>query len=282
MPEDPFGLVYLKGRTSIFHRLDPISKGILLACVIFLSLFSIREITHLIGLFALIIVFQLACKPTIREFLRPQKILLPIILPFLVATTFTFALQGPLMGFGPEDIGYIDLQIFSLPYSKIGWRYGYNIFLRAMIVCMASLLLTWTTRPRDLVYTITHSLRLNYKLAWSVFLTLIYAPLLAYESTMIRYAQRVRGVKYSKYNIKQIITKYLLPLVVRGARKAFVTSLALDARAFGAWDTRTFRYEPPKPKYSKLVIILCIAVVVIYSIFYPPNPFAILTPGQAF
>jgi len=277
LPEDPFGLVYLKGRTSIFHKMSPLDKIILLGCVVVLAVLSIQLVAHLLILLAVIIVSLIACKPTFREFLRPWKILLPIFIPMVLLPPLSFAAQAQWY-WGTQDIRYLNLVFFSIPYSEIGLRYGYVIFLRGIAVCLSALILTWTTQPRDLIYTMVKQLKVNYRLAWSAFLALIYSPLITYEATMISYAQKIRGVKYSKFNFIAAFKKFLFPLILRGAKKAVVTSLALDGRAFGTYPSRTFRYPPQKWKYSTVIAIIVIAITIIYVIHYPPNPVAIWTP----
>ncbi|MEM2896276.1 MAG: hypothetical protein QXG01_01675, partial [Candidatus Bathyarchaeia archaeon] len=81
MPEDPFGLVYLKGRFSFFHKMAPLDKIIFLGCVVVLAVLSIQIVTHLLILLAIVIGCLITCKPTFREFLRPWKLLLPIFIP---------------------------------------------------------------------------------------------------------------------------------------------------------------------------------------------------------
>ena len=277
MPEDPFGIVYLRGRNSVFHRIDPISKIAISVLIVYLAIFTIREIMHVAVLLIVTLIMLALCKPKFREFIRPLRLLMVILVPFSIAVTLSFAAQGPLMGFGPEDVAYLNLGPLVVPYSKIGLRYATSIFLRATAVCLSALIVTWTTHPRDLVYTLTRNFKLNYKIAWTIFLTLVYAPLIAYESTMISYAQKVRGLKYTKWNIAAVLRNFLLPLMLRGSKKALTTSIALEVRGFGAYPDRTFRYLPPPSKYTKIVIAICVAIAIIYSIYYPPS-LTILAP----
>ena len=273
MPEDPFGLVYLSGRNTIFHKLDPVTKFAFLGMVIVLAMFSISQWSHALILFVIVTVFLLMCKPHAREFLRPLKLLLPLFIPFVLLTTFvTFTLQQSLIGsFGASDIGHLGLFGFQIPYSKVGASFGLNIFLRGMTVAFASLWLSWTTHPRDLVYSLVNDFKIGYKFAWGAFLALIYSPLIAYEGQMIVYSQRIRGVKYSKWNTSAVLKNLIIPLVLRGAKKAIVTSFALEGRAFGAYPDRTFRTKPKPSKYSRVVTIIIIAIVIVYCIYYPPT-----------
>jgi energy-coupling factor transport system permease protein len=281
LPVDPFGLTYLRDRNSIFHKMDPLDKMILLGCVVILAIFSIPNNVHLVILLGLVTVAQVLCQPSLGEFLRPQKLLLAVFIPFLLLVTLTFSIQAPLIGLPKSDTSYLDILGVAIPYSQAGWRYGVSIFLRGMNVGMASLVLSWTTHPKDLVYTMVTKLKLNYRLAWSAFLALIYSPLIAYEAQMISYAQRVRQVKYNRYNLKDVFQKFLFPLMVRGSRKAVVTAMALDVRAFGAYPERTFRTHRTRSKYSMAFGMICLLLTIIYVIYNPPTLTGIFKPPGA-
>jgi energy-coupling factor transport system permease protein len=265
--------VYLSGRNSIFHKLDPVTKFAFLGMVIVLAMFSIREWSHAFILFGIVTVFLLMCKPRAKEFFRPLKLLLPLFVPFVLLTTFvTFTIQSSVIGsFGAADLGTIGFPGFLIPYSKTGASFGFNIFLRGMTVAFASLWLSWTTHPRDLVYSLVNDFKINYKFAWGAFLALIYSPLIAYEGQMIVYSQRIRGVKYNKWNTTAVLKNLIIPLVLRGAKKAVVTAFALEGRAFGTYRDRTFRSKPKPSKYSRIVTIIIIAITIIYVVYYPPT-----------
>ena len=281
MPEDPFGLVYIKGKNSIFHKMNPIDKLIILGCIVILVLFSMRNVYHILILLLLIVIGQFLCGPTLRQWVRPQKLFIPIFILFAFVVAFTFNLQSSIVGIGgPEDIGYLNILGVSIPYSKMGWRYGYYIAFRGITVGMAALILAWSTHPRDLVYSLVNTLKINYRIAWGGFLALIYSPLIAYEGTMINYAQKVRGIKYNKWNIIELSKNLAIPLIVRGAKRAMITSMALDTRGFGAFPDRTFRFKPPQSKFSRIFAILVLCLTAIYVWYNPPGPIYLLwAPG---
>jgi len=123
--------------------------------------------------------------------------------------------------------------------------FGQGVYAGLMIGCrivaLSSLMpiLTMTTEPQILALGITR-LGLNYRAAYIITSTLNFIPLFEEEARQIIDARRLRGIVSVKPGDYPAI---VLPLMVKAMRQAQLTGLAMDTRAFGAYQTRTWLRE---------------------------------------
>ena len=94
--------------------------------------------------------------------------------------------------------------------------------------------------------------RAPYKYAWSVFLALIYVPIVEYESRVRSYALAIRGVKHRKFSLNGLKV-HTVPVIFRSLRRGFSSALSMEARGFGAHRTRVFRYALHRPAHVALI-----------------------------
>jgi energy-coupling factor transport system permease protein len=124
-----------------------------------------------------------------------------------------------------------------------GLRTGLMIGCRIVALTVLMPALTMTTEARFLAYGITR-LGLNYRSAHIITSTLNLIPTFEEEARLIIDARRLRGVaSLETGNVFKRLGEYpaiVLPLMIKAMRQAQVLSLAMDARAFGAFRTRTW------------------------------------------
>lgn len=236
-------LGYVEG-ASLLHRLDPLTKLIGLAGVI---LFAIGAPIAANGaMLALVLLFVPFSGVDMRTFLRPWKVLIPLWVPFIILPPVLFNLQSGLMGL-ENDTRSVLLFGHAVAYSQYGLNYGLKIAARGTVIGMASLLVLWTTHPRDLVQSLVEDFKAPYKFAWSVFLALVYVPIVQHESRVRDYALTIRGVGYRKFSMHGLKV-HTMPVVLRSLRRGFSSALSMEARGFGVSRTRVFRYAIARPK----------------------------------
>jgi energy-coupling factor transporter transmembrane protein EcfT len=128
--------------------------------------------------------------------------------------------------------------------------FGEGLYTGLMISCRVIALtalmpaLTMTTDPQILALGITR-LGLNYRAAYIFTSTLNLIPSFEEEARQIIDARRLRGMQ-SVRGAGAALREYpaiVLPLMVKAMRQAQLMSLAMDARAFGAYRTRTWLHE---------------------------------------
>jgi energy-coupling factor transport system permease protein len=239
---------YVPG-ASFLHRLDPLTKLIALAGIIIFAIGAPVDYN------AAMLVVLLAVVPfsgvSLKTFLQPWKVLVPLWVPFIILPPVLFNLQSGLIGLH-EDSRVIALFGHSIHYSQFGLDYGLKIAARGTTIGIGSMLLLWTTHPRDLVQSIVEDFRAPYKYAWSVFLALIYVPIVEYESRVRTYALAIRGVKHRKFSLNGLKV-HTVPVIFRSLRRGFSSALSMEARGFGAHRTRVFRYDLHRPAHVALI-----------------------------
>lgn len=251
MAGDPTGLAYLGHTSSPLHRLDPASKMVWLACVIAVSMTP--NLLHLAVLSAVVLLVSLVGTGTsLSRARKPIQLIIIIWGPFVLIPPFAFFLQGDLIGLGASDIAVLQVLGLAVPYSQSGLQLGIITFLRGFVAAMACMTVVWTTHPRDLVHSLTESARLPYKLAWAIFLAIVYTPLILHEYEVITHARAVRGLRSrpGPLGMLDTVRHTFFPLLIRGLRKGSVTALAMDSRGFGAYPTRVFRTELPRSAFD--------------------------------
>jgi energy-coupling factor transport system permease protein len=153
--------------------------------------------------------------------------------------------------FGPGET-YIVNPLFpaSFPFfggtGSLKWE---GFILGIVVVCrLAALMLllpilTLTTPPHQISAGLC-ALGFNYRAAFIITTALNFIPFFKEEALIIMDAQKLRGMR--KFGIKSYIN-LLVPLMLGAMRKAQISSVIMDSRAFGVYKTRTL-LEKPKMK----------------------------------
>jgi energy-coupling factor transport system permease protein len=244
---------------SPLHRIDPLTKLIALIGVIIFAVGAPIDYNGwmLLGLFAI----APASGVDLKTFLRPWSALIPLWVPFILLPPVLFHLQRGFLGLA-NDTAHLVLFGHDIAYSRYGLTYGLKIAARGSVIGIASLLVLWTTHPRDLVQALVQELRAPYKYAWAVFLALIYVPIVQHETQIRGYALHIRGVQYRRLSLRGL-RLLAIPVIFRSLRRGFATALSMEARGFGVAPTRVFRNDL---RYPKPLRILRAAVVIAAAI----------------
>ena len=251
-------LGYQDGHSPL-HRIDPLTKLIALAGVIVFAIGAPVDYNFwmLLGLFA-IAPFS---GVDLRTFLRPWSVLIPLWVPFILLPPVLFHLQRGMLGLA-NDTAHLSLLGQDFAYSRYGLNYGFKIAARGSVIGIASLLVLWTTHPRDLVQSMVQELRAPYKYAWAVFLALIYVPIVQHESQTRRYALDIRGVRYRRRSLRGL-RLLAIPVIFRSLRRGFSTALSMEARGFGVSPRRVFRHDLHYPLHVGLIRLAVVAAAIL-------------------
>ncbi|MCL2127391.1 MAG: energy-coupling factor transporter transmembrane protein EcfT [Treponema sp.] len=228
---------------SFLHRLDPRTK--LLLTVLFTSVvFAIDTLPAALGL---MVVFISLC----RAAGLPLKKLFPRINFLLLIVAMVIILQ---MIFGSEIPGRPVLLKPLIPrwvpfiggLGSIKWDGLYTgLMIGCRIISLAVILpaLIMTTEMRMLAFGMTR-LGLNYRLAHIVTSALNLIPLFETELRLIMDARRLRGMRaFETGGFLARLGEYraiAVPLLIKAMRRAHEISLAMDTRAFGVYEKRTW------------------------------------------
>ncbi|MCL0106220.1 energy-coupling factor transporter transmembrane protein EcfT [Peptococcaceae bacterium] len=122
---------------------------------------------------------------------------------------------------------------------------------------MSVLLFSLTTNFNSFVSALVQQWKVPYRIGYTIMAAYRFVPMLNFELTVIRSAHKIRGVSDRgtlKTKLEQT-KRYAVPLLSTAIRKAERTALAMDSRAFGAFENRTY-YRIYKFAWRDLLFIL--------------------------
>jgi energy-coupling factor transport system permease protein len=226
--------VYVAG-DSFLHRLNPLSKVLAtLPVMVFMALTTdIYTPVAFIGLL-LIVTLGLGHIPLGR---LVQLVSAPAF--FLLG----FVVFYPLV-VRPELVNHTPIlwQVGPLTVYQGGLLFGLTTGLRLYTLLLCSLPFSLTTDSSDFIRALVQRWRLPYRIGYGTLAAFRFVPMLQTELRVIQSAHKVRGLS-SRGGLRaryQQLQRYAVPLLATAIRQAERTALAMDGRAFGAFETRTY------------------------------------------
>jgi energy-coupling factor transport system permease protein len=232
------GSEYLGGG-GFLRRLDPRTK-IVSAFLLTFVLFAVSRFFVAAGLMFVFFGLWAAAKMPLLKLKSCIKFLFPLIV-FITAVQMIFGpgtnyILKPLI---PEAAPLIGGR-GSLKWDGLllGLITGFRLIALALLMPM----LTMTTPVNILTLGLT-KLGLNYKGAYITSAAINLIPLFEREARMIMDAQKMRGMRAFEeggfFDKLRAYPALAVPLVIAAMRRAQMMGIAMDARAFGAYRTRT-------------------------------------------
>jgi len=222
-------------KDSFFHNLDPRSK-LIFALVYTISALLFTQIVPLLIIFISLI---------------------PLILFGKLFTQWIKSIRG---------LSFLILFIILLNTLFLSLSFAIAMIIRILIMVSAFSLFFLTVDPNDLALSLI-SMKVPYELAFSFSLAFRFVPTIAKEAQNILDAQQSRGYEMQKKGIiSQIKNLFplLIPLIVCSIRRAFNVAEALESRAFGSRNERSFYYTI---KYTLKDWIFTIYLLLILVLF---------------
>lgn len=252
---------------SIVHKMDPRAK----IAIMFLLVVSVFIPAGFYG-YAIISAALLAClycsKLKIGYALRSMKPMIIMMVFLLVINVLVLKTGTPLLTIGSFTI-----------YSGAIIQTSY-IFIRLMLMIVATTILTATTKPLDLTLGIEKILKPFEKIgipghiiAMMISIALRFIPTLIEETQRIMNAQASRGVDLENGSLKEKIMAVLsliVPLFISSFERADQLANAMEARGYNPSKQRT-RYKVLKMTTTDYVgmflavlcLLICIAIGVL-------------------
>ncbi len=242
---------------TFFHRMDPLSKFLWATLVMIWTLYIAVPLVQMAMFLLLLIIGWLLAG------IGPWR-LVKSIRAFILLGVFMIIFQA-LVARGQEIIW----RWGSLRVTAEGLSAGLNVGMRLIVIVTISTLLAITTDPRRLVVALIEYVHIPYRIAYALYSTLRFIPLMQHDATVILEAQTIRGARLDrsfKSRVRQYIS-LLIPLIASGIRQASMSAIALDSRAFGYKKTRTnlikVRIDPIGPIHLCIWLTAFVAYVVL-------------------
>lgn len=135
------------------------------------------------------------------------------------------------------------MQVGDWRFTLAAYLIGLATALRVAAIVLLSLIAGLTTTGPELVRALVQNLRVPYRVGYTALAALRFVPRFRHELDVIRAAHRVRGIDAGRGPVDAVrrFISYSIPLLASAIRHAERVALAMEARAFGAHDTRTER-----------------------------------------
>ncbi|MDR1250878.1 MAG: energy-coupling factor transporter transmembrane protein EcfT [Treponema sp.] len=238
-------------RGSFFYKLDPRTKILLILCFTLLVFIVDQPIVTAALMFSFLGLWFAAKLPfkKIKAYFRllSALIVFVIILQILFGPGERYMLK-PLI---PESVPFVGGR-GSLKWD--GLVLGMVISCRLVALMLLLPMLTMTTSPRLLALGLT-KLGMPYKTAYIATTALNLIPALEDDARIIMDAQKLRGMRaFEEGTLPDKFRAYpalAVPLVIGAMRRARLLGLAMDARGFGAFKTKSWleRIKMSSPDY---------------------------------
>jgi energy-coupling factor transport system permease protein len=259
-------LSFQKG-DSLFHRMTPFSKLLLVLSVSFVAIFNTNLYVGVaLFLFCLALALFFTGVP-FRQYWALGKIIVPFVLTLAIVFPFFYGGQATV---GSNEIA-LRTPIKDLTWGALG--FGVLLGLRFLSLALVGLAFAFTTHPTDLVQNLTRR-GWDYRLVHAPVLGLILFPSFLKLGREISVTQRIRDLGQ---NTNWLVRKWLrvrhlaFAMLVLGLRNGQTQAMALDIRGYGAHKTRTFMRQVPRHRGGEIFAWVCFVLSIIYLV-YEFNP----------
>jgi len=236
-------LTFYIDRESPLHRLNPLTKLLMVFTFIILAFFSS-------GLWIPTILLALAIMPLSfvgrvqREYFRAAlRLLLPVV-------GFLFIMQSV---FHPDEtVSKVLIELFGLDVTVESIAFAYLTATRIFVMISAFILFMLTTHPSQLMSDLTRR-GLSGTFAYVITSTLQIIPQMQAKANTIIDAQRSRGLDTEGGFRKRVgaLLPLVGPLVFGSLADVEERAIAIEARAFTSTTTKTFLHEIPDTTLDK-------------------------------
>ena len=167
-----------------------------------------------------------------------------------------------------RGLSFLVLMIIVLNTIFISLGYAIAMIIRISIMITAFSIFFLTVHPNDLALSLI-SMKVPYPYAFSFSLAFRFVPTIANEAQNIMDAQQSRGYEMKTSGlINQIKNLFplLVPLIICSIKRAFNVAEALESRAFGSVNERTYYYTI-KYNFKDWIFtffLFCFFLVIIY------------------
>lgn len=238
--------------------MDPLSKLIGVICVTIIALSYQTALVQGVMLGIVILCGVLYGKRTVRILGRVTRYLLLFGIPFFFVQLVWVPGDTTVFQFGPFDV-----TLEALDYAAA-------ITCRLFTLFLTSVIYLATTDPRDVVLMLTQQLRVPYRFAYAVSLSIRFLPILTEEAEIIRSTHQIRGTRPPKGLGERVQAwkKFSIAIFVNSVRRMQMIASSMDAKGFGAYSSRTY---VRKLRTTWLSIVLVVAwiestIVVLYYV----------------
>lgn len=264
-----------KETDSFLHRLNPLSKLVATVPVLIFLTLTTDPWTPLTFILLCAFVTVMLGHVPISRFMRTIAPLLLLVAGFILV--YPIAASASAVAGSP-----IVFEIGALVVREAGLLLGLSSALRILSIFTLTLLFVLTTDPQDFVRALVQQWHLPYRLGYGALAAYRFVPRFGVELKTIRVAHKVRGVSDRSGPLARYdqLRRHSVPLLAGAIRHSERVALAMDARAFGAYTSRTYhrrlRFAPRDWLFFLAFWIVSLSLILFLDRFGVLGPFAIV------
>lgn len=265
---------YFKAESPI-HRLHPFTK-IIFELAIFAIAAVFNEPAYLAALIAAVLIVIAVARIPLRKF-RYMRVVAFAVAFMVVTQALWFTSFGDFGGVSGQQwhtLFYVWPAWApggpAIPFVLEGAIYGLSLGMRVTAISLAFPILIMTTHPSDLVTALAAirigHWRIPYNLIFVLTSGLRYVPTVSREFDHTLDAQRARGVEFEGGNLIQQVRSAVplfVPVLTSSLVRAQDLTIALETRAFGATEQRTFIREV---RFQAVDWVACALLIVLAGV----------------
>lgn len=246
-------------KDSFMHRLDPRVKVIVLVFFTVIVFLITRPVLIVIMFLSFLSVWTIVERLPSAGLIKTAKFVAGLMGFIILLQAIFYTGNTYILGPVPKDVWLIGGM--GIKWEGIAFGLLLAVRLMALIVLMPMVLMT---TPIHLFSLGLIRMGLPYKIAYMTTTSMNLVPTFESELGVIMDAQKMRGMtifeeKGKRFRKMKAWVVLVVPLVIGAMRRAQMMGMAMDARAFGAFKTRTC-IDSIRMRWSDwLTLILCLA-----------------------
>jgi energy-coupling factor transport system permease protein len=245
-------LSYYVQRNSAFHRLNPLTKIILVLSIVIVSFVSPWYWTPQILLLFAIVPLSFVGGVSREFFSAAIRLILP-------AAVFIFIMQALFQPIGETVI----FKFWFLDVTQESLAFAFRAVTRITVMISAFTLFLMTTHPSELMSDLTRR-GLPGQFAYVIISTLQIIPQMQAKAQTIIAAQRSRGLDTQSSFLKRAGSIFPLvgPLVFGSLVEVEERAIAIEARGFTSTHVKTSLHEIPDSQADKIIRWMLVLLVI--------------------
>ncbi|WOO89536.1 energy-coupling factor transporter transmembrane component T [Mollicutes bacterium LVI A0078] len=258
---------------SFFHKLDASIK--LLSVIVWtIFIFKFQDI-RVFALFLIVGLIMLYISKVPAKLLKAPFIFIVL---FTIFNSIFLLVITP--QYGSELTGtytyVIQTDHYAMTYETV--FYMLTLSMKYLALLPITLLFVFTTHPTQFASSLNR-IGVNYKIAYSVNLSLRYIPTVVDEMWTIKNALMIKGINIddetNKIKKLKLYLNLLIPLMKNSIEKIDTISNAMDLRSFGYGKKRTwYRFEKFQTRdYAALATLVILMVLFLLFFAFEPRVF---------
>ncbi len=238
---------------SLLYKLNPTTKIWVMIILILPMTFS-QDVIFTPAIFSLL---TLSVKLFAKEL--PLKTLFYKIRGMFLASFFLVIFLLLTRGYNQEGA----LGFWKFGFSKENLKIAFSLGFRMITFAYITVIFISTTNSVDLVLSLIKQWHLPYRACYAFLAAYRFVPTFGEELKIIRVAHESRGLGVSNNPFINLIytPRYLIPLLISAIRKGERVAIAMDSKAFGSNDNRTYYKDITWEKRDTLTLIATVLIL---------------------